>query len=300
MKHMFIVFLIILLFAFSSVSCCSEVTFFTGVNPTNIYHQYIGKVSIEKDSLENGQDELGIYVPDETNGSRLIGSSVIGENYAGYYFINVYGDDNETPIKDGAYIDDVLTFKIWDKSNDKLYVLSNENSLSVENAAGVNIPDIPPIFSSGFGTQYGYLNLMARNADLLATIISFKGLPQKDSVKLVWTTSLEIDHSGFLLFRQEPPSDIFYPITPFLIPSKGNAFNGAQYCHIDKNMVNNAVYVYQLISVDLKGQSTILQTTGELTHIKLRHASCPLNMDLNDDCQFNMADILELMKTLGQ
>jgi len=298
-KNLYLVFITIFN-VFISLPVYSELTYFTDVTPTNVYHQYLGTVTIENSSLENGQDELGIYVSDENGGTLLIGATIIGDNYPGYYFISVFGDDSATDIKDGAYINEILTFKIWDKSKDKLYVLSNENSLSVENAAGVNTPELPPKFTSGFGSQFGYLNLLARNEDLLAQIVSITTIPQIESIKLCWTTSMEINNAGFFIFRKNSLSGIFDLMTEPLISSKGNEISGAEYCYIDENVLKSTKYIYQLRSVDLNGQQTVIQTTESLSILQSTNEHCSLNIDFTGDCLFTMADILELMTFLGQ
>lgn len=299
-QHCFIVFyILIFLFVFTLSPTYSQLTYFTDVTVTNVYHQYVGKVTLENDAIENGQDELGIYVTDNNGGTILIGAAIIGETYSGYYFISVFGDESGTVIKDGAYMNDVFTFKIWDKSNDKLYVLSNDNSLSVETVAGVNTPELPPRFQSGFGSQYGYLHLVARNEDLLAHMISFNAIPQTDQIQLSWATSMEIDNAGFYIFRKDPLSNAFHLISDPLIPSKGNEFSGATYCFSDPHVVYDAKYIYQLRSVDLNGQQTIIQTTDSLSIIEKNNGSCSLRLDLTGDCQLNMADIIRLMKILG-
>lgn len=278
----------------------AETSYFKDFTITNVYHQYIGIVTYENEILESGKDELGVYVSDETNGSLLVGASVIGDNYPGYYFVNVYGNDNGTTIKDGAYTNDILTFKIWDKSKNKLYVLSNENSLSVENAAGINLPELPPTFPSGFGAQYGYLNLIARNEDLLANIVSFNCLHLADKIKLTWMTAHEIDHAGFIILRKDLFSDTYQTITSKLIPANGNFFKGSEYCFIDKNVLTEKIYIYKLVSIDLNGKQHVIETSSGQTGVKRTSTSCPSNMDLTKDNKFNLADIIALLKKLGQ
>ncbi|KPA12983.1 hypothetical protein MHK_006811, partial [Candidatus Magnetomorum sp. HK-1] len=74
------------------------------------------------------------------------------------YYVNVYGDDKTTDQKDGAYSDDVLVFKVWDKSENKEYVISEE-LMSIESFTGLTLPVIPPKLNPR--TTFAYLHLEA-------------------------------------------------------------------------------------------------------------------------------------------
>jgi len=278
----------------------SETTYFTNFTITNVYHQYIGLVTFENETLESGKDELGVYVSDDNNGTLLVGAAVIGDSYPGYYFVNVYGNDSGTQEKDGANVNDILTFKIWDKSNEKLYVLSNNNSLSVESATGINIAEIPAKFPSGFGAQYGYLNLTARNEDLLANIISFQCNYLNKKNLLKWSTSREINNAGFIILRKDISSTIFQNITPKLIPAKGNFLNGADYYFIDNNVLAENIYKYKLVSIDLDGRQDMIEGSIIQTITKRKNTTFTSNLDLNNDNKLNLPDVIELLKKLGQ
>jgi len=275
-------------------SIYAETQFFTGFTKTNTYHQYIGKVSFENGTIENYQDELGVFVADNNNEPLLIGACCIGDNYPGYYFVNVYGNDSQTAIKDGANLGDILTFKIWDKSINKYYVLSNSNSLSGEAVSGVLYPELPPTFQSGFGAQYGYLNLIARNQDLNESAVYFNAIPQKDSIKLIWSTDCETNLSGFLLFRKSTNIPDYIKISANMIQAKGNEISGADYCFIDNDVLSNIFYNYQLIGIDLDGQQSLIQTLIDLSVCQ----SCSTHLDLNGDNKFGLADIIVLMKRI--
>jgi hypothetical protein len=281
---------------FSSIltSTYAKTAFFTDYTITNIYHQYIGKVSFENEMIENYQDELGVFVADNNNNALLIGACRIGENYPGYYFVNVYGNDSQTAIKDGANVGDTLTFKIWDKSENKQYVLSNSNSLSSETAPGILYPDLPPIFQSGFGAQYGYLNLIARNQDLNESTVYFNAISQQDSIKLIWSTGCENNLTSFLIFRNSAINTDYINISTNMIQTKGTEFSGADYCFIDNDVLSNILYNYQLIAIDLDGQQSIVQTLMNLSVCQ----SCSTHFDLNGDKKFGLADIIELMKRI--
>ena len=273
----------------------AKTEYFTEFTKTNTYQQYVGKVSLEIGNIENNQDELGVFVTDNDNGSLLIGACRIGDNYPGYYFVTIYANDSHSTIKDGAYIDDILTFKIWDKSDNKLYVLSNTNSLSSETTIGLTYPELPPVFKSGFGAQFGYLNLIARNQDLNEDIVYFKAIPQQDCIKLIWSTYCEIDLTAFVIFRKPSDANDYINITTNSIQAKGNELHGADYCYIDNNVLSTIYYNYQLIGIAYDGQQTLIQTISDRSVCQ----SCPAHMDLNGDNEFGLADIIELMKRIS-
>jgi len=286
-------FTLIALFTFILPDINAETTYFTGFTTTNTFHQYIGRVLFESGDVENNQDELGVFVADENNDGLLIGACRIGDNYPGYFFVNVYANDSQTTIKDGANVGDILTFKVWDKSKNKLYVLSNTNSLARETAPGIEYPDLPPLFQSGFGVQYGYLNLVARNQDLNESIVHFKAIPQQNSIQLKWSTDCETNLTGFLIYRKSPANKNYINISKTMIQAKGNELSGADYCYIDNDVLRNIFYNYQLIGIDLDGQQSLVQTTDLSVS-----QSCPAHMDLNGDNQFGLADVIELMKRI--
>ena len=274
----------------------AQTTYFTEYKTTNSYHQYVGKISFESGSIQNNNDELGVFVSNNDNEPLLIGACKIGNNYPGYYFVTIFADDSVTATKDGANVGDTLTFKIWDQSENKLYVLSNAYSLSREFAPGITYPDLPPIFKSGFGEQFGYLNLLVRNQDLNENVVRFHAISQQSSIKLTWSTDCERNLLGFQIFRNSPlnPNDI--NITPNLIKTKGNELKGADYCFIDKTILSNIFYNYQLIGIDLNGQPMRIQTIKGLS---VRQANLS-HMDFNDDHQLGLPDIIELMKRIAQ
>jgi len=270
----------------------AQTTYFTDYKVTNTYHQFIGKISLENGSIQNNHDELGVFVSNNENEPLLIGACRIGENYSGYYLVPVFANDSSTEIKDGADVGDILTFKIWDKSENKLYVLSNTYSVSCETAPGLEYPDLPPIFESGFGEQFGNLNLMVRNQDLNENVVTFNAISQQSSIKLTWSTDCETNLSGFLIFRNSTLSPNDINITANMIHTKGNELKGADYCYIDNNILSNIFYNYQLIGIDLNGQQTLFQSIKGLS---VRQA----HLDFNGDNKLGLPDIIVLMKRIA-
>jgi len=130
--------------------------YFVSVNNTESWCDYAGKVTLIKGELQNVADELGVFVKDSNGNEILIGSCVIGDIIADYYYIHIFGDDKTTTIKDGAYRNDVLYLKMWDADEKIEYSISSVNMTS-EMYAGKITPQIPPVWIDG--KNFGLLNM---------------------------------------------------------------------------------------------------------------------------------------------
>jgi len=112
---------------------------------TNRWCSYAGKI----ENSQDGEDIIGVFTSDETGGEILVGKSIIGNIVKSFYFVDVYGDDTSTEIKDGAYENDNLIFKFWDKSENKIHVYS-ANQMYVQKYEFLNTPVITPKWSESF------------------------------------------------------------------------------------------------------------------------------------------------------
>jgi len=162
MKNIYAYIILTVFFFFSSMSMVLSATnpsHFTGVKSTPESCVYAGKVVINGVEAIDNEDEVGVYVNDGESGEILVGSCVIGQIMENVYYVNVYGDDITTKNqKDGAYRDDVLVFKVWDKSEGKEYVISEE-LMSLEPFSTLTLPIIPPKLNPR--TTFAYLHLEA-------------------------------------------------------------------------------------------------------------------------------------------
>jgi hypothetical protein len=96
-----------------------------GLHTSNVVAWFWGTVTIDGEPAPEG-DIVAVFAPDVVTNDGCIGYFIVGSEGEGvivsaageYGLLNAYGDDPTTPEKDGAYEEDVLTFKIWDASED--------------------------------------------------------------------------------------------------------------------------------------------------------------------------------------
>ncbi len=153
---------------FAAISPCNEILrHFAGFKTTPSWCQYAGKVSVHGMDPVDGEDEIGVFVSDGSGGEILIGGCTMGNDhdFPGYYSMYVYADDPTTiGVKDGAYHDEGLIFKFWDRSEDQEYAIPSVHPymVYVPDADGYLIqPHVPPIWENGTIQGLGLLNLSA-------------------------------------------------------------------------------------------------------------------------------------------
>jgi hypothetical protein len=88
------------------------------------------------------------------------------------------------------------------------------------------------------------------------TLESFLAGWQTGGVLVQWATAAEIDNAGFNLHRAEDEGGPYIPITPALIPARGDPAAGAVYSYRDTAVVEGVTYFYKLEDIDLTGLST--------------------------------------------
>jgi len=84
-------------------------------NPYNPMNFVITKIVGEGFEVEDG-DEIAVY-----DGIIKVGSAVINPNYKGLQLITIRADDPLTENIDGFCEENNITFKYWDKSNNRVY-----------------------------------------------------------------------------------------------------------------------------------------------------------------------------------
>jgi hypothetical protein len=75
------------------------------------------------------------------------------------------------------------------------------------------------------------------------------------SVTQAWETALEIDNTGFNLYRAAGQSGPFTRINDALIPAEGDAASGASYRFVDTP--GKGIFRYLLEAVDTAGVGTL-------------------------------------------
>jgi hypothetical protein len=154
---------------------------FSDITPTNSWIHFAGKLSINNNDPVNGSDEVAVFVNNDNDGELIVGKTTVGNTVDNFYLISIYGDDAQTPQKDGAKPGDELIFKIW-SSQDKLERTISHNQMSIELANGLTQPNLPPAFQATHLEQYGYLhlafldNLSETNAKYSVPTINDKGI----------------------------------------------------------------------------------------------------------------------------
>ena len=106
---------------------------FSNLEETSDYMDIYGQIFTFQNKVIDKDDEIGIFVDDDKDGKILVGRGKYGANTDGKYgIIHVYGDDpNTDEIKEGADLNDILYFKIWDQSEQNEYdakVISGDNN----------------------------------------------------------------------------------------------------------------------------------------------------------------------------
>lgn len=125
-------------------------------NPTNLWNTYYSL-----DSEFDPNDEVAIFVDsDDPNLEKICIGRHTTHYQNSYGFLYAYGNDTTTPFKDGAYCNDVIEFRIWDRSELKEYYGVPES-----NEITYNCNDLYPIaevnLSLGSRVPYGWANLEA-------------------------------------------------------------------------------------------------------------------------------------------
>ena len=92
------------------------------------------------------------------------------------------------------------------------------------------------------------------NDPTLIELSFFKAKARDGKTVLEWSTSSEVDNTGFNVLRKTGNDD-YVQINDFLIPAKGSVSEGAEYQYIDPEVKNRTLYYYKLEDVDTSGRS---------------------------------------------
>jgi Peptidase family C25/Right handed beta helix region len=86
-------------------------------------------------------------------------------------------------------------------------------------------------------------------------LTSFEAHPRDSEVELSWETASEIDNLGFHLYRAMTEVGPYERITSFPVPGLGSSPAGARYRFVDRGLVNDATYFYQLEDIETTGKT---------------------------------------------
>jgi hypothetical protein len=108
--------------------------------------------------------------------------------------------------------------------------------------------------------------------------------PQDGHIDITWTTSSEIDHAGFNLWRCEKANGLYTKLNSGLIEAEGGPTLSAEYTYSDNTARPGAAsYYYKLEDIDTRGVSTfhgpvsaVMPTASTATAPTTRPAIVPI------------------------
>jgi len=87
-------------------------------------------------------------------------------------------------------------------------------------------------------------------------LVSFEASAIKNAVNLEWLTASELDNAGFNLYRADAAEGDYMKINSAMIPAEGDAFHGADYLYVDRDVSRGETYYYKLEDVSIHGTSS--------------------------------------------
>jgi len=190
-------------------------------NPTSC--DIAGRVSIDDIQAVDNEDEIGVFVTNESGNEILIGAGIIGAEISGLYYVTAYGDDFTTIEKDGAIQDDILIFKIWDKSENIEYNVIT-NFMSYEAYNGVAQPEIP--FKWTDGNTFALLNFNVQtninNMPFISKIDDIT-INEDSEFKDIFFTAYDID-SDIINISVKSDNNNLIPKENLLVQSAENSY----------------------------------------------------------------------------
>ena len=129
---------------------------FVDFSPFIQWSTYIGTITINDLEIVNDKDEVGVFFLDSQGNERLCGATVMGDVIKDFFYVDIYGDDPESPVEEGPENGSSLIFKFWDQSDHKEYVFSQKD-ISFQSADHLKIPENNlPVWNEN---TYGLMNI---------------------------------------------------------------------------------------------------------------------------------------------
>jgi hypothetical protein len=95
---------------------------------------------------------------------------------------------------------------------------------------------------------------------LLVEIIAFGVIPYENALIISWETALEINNTGFNVWRSETEEGEYIKINDPLIPAEGN---DSKYNFVDNTVIRGNTYYYKLEDIDTNGVSTFRSAANQ-------------------------------------
>ena len=171
-------FLVSMLFISTSIAHATQTVHFTDVHISSEWSFYAGKIHIMGSAAVDNEDEVAAFVQGNDGNEIMVGSCVYGKDApSGNFFMPVYANDISTPEKDGADINDLLSFKLWDKSQNNEYDIYDKN-IQIIDDPDLTKPAYPITFT--IDDTFGLLNM-----HVVKEVIKDGSLDLKDVIALM-------------------------------------------------------------------------------------------------------------------
>ena len=115
--------------------------------------------------------------------------------------------------------------------------------------------------SDNFVTETGWNAEVQCLTAVPVDFISFSSVAHKQSIELKWITAIELNNERFDIYRSESDTENFEVISSI---NASNAINETKnYTYTDTDLIRGEKYFYQLIQVDLNGQTSRSQIISQ-------------------------------------
>lgn len=104
-----------------------------------------------------------------------------------------------------------------------------------------------------------YLPVFALCLLAAAALAGFQAwrLFSQPAITVEWSTASELNTAGYYLYRGLAEAGPFERITSQVIPAAGDPLTGGAYSYLDEDVRAGQVYYYQLIEVELDGNTQV-------------------------------------------
>lgn len=156
--------------------------------------------------------------------------------------VAAFGDDANTPVKDGFANNEVFQWKVWYHQSETVY----EAWAIYEPVDGIIINCTDRYSTDGISR--------INSGPLPVQISSFSSsIVEGNHVKLEWSTISEINNYGFYVERRKENELNFTKIEQSFVPGNGTTLEPKSYSFVDMTLTSSGMYYYRLRQVDNDG-----------------------------------------------
>jgi len=133
------------------------------------------------------------------------------------------------------------------------------------------------------------------DGELLAVIDDIRLLPGNRTMRVEWSTSLEIQNAGFNVLRREATRGGWERINVNLLPGQGDTVSGADYAFVDDTALNGVEYMYRIEDIDFGGKNDLSEIRKDVTNppspqVRLTHPAYGAPVNLGNRPRFAFED----------